>query len=46
MIQKIEISFIGKPDREHIALLLEVIAREIRQGCLSGQASEYFWTGS
>jgi hypothetical protein len=37
------ISFAGEQEKDDMALLLEAIAGEIRQGCTSGTAQEYTW---
>lgn len=44
MNQNITIEFTSMPDREHMALLLEVIAGEIRQGSTSGTDPDFLWT--
>ena len=44
MIPQITIDFAGKPDREHMTLLLEVIAGEIQQGSTSGTDPDFSWT--
>jgi hypothetical protein len=42
-IQQITIEFAGIPDREHMALLLEVVAGEIRKGSTSGIDPDFSW---
>jgi hypothetical protein len=44
MIQHITIEIAGVTDREHMALLLEVIAGDIRQGSTSGTDPDFSWT--
>lgn len=44
MLQNISIEFTSIPDREQMALLLEVIAGEIRQGSTSGTDPDFSWT--
>ena len=44
MNQKLSITFTKIPGQDNAALILEVIAGEIRHGRISGTETEFSWT--
>jgi hypothetical protein len=40
---QLTVSFIGEHDEDDLALLLEAIAGEVRQGSTAGTTGEYSW---
>jgi hypothetical protein len=44
MQRRLNVAFTDDPDPDDMALILEVIAGEIRRGCVSGSETEFSWT--